>query len=91
MQGTFHRIISAQPETWTLFEHGPRLSSWGFLEWAGEGWYYRNYQAHIGEGGDAGAMQGSERNGMDKGSKQRWFESAPMGEDVGREPFITGL
>lgn len=31
---TFHRITETQPETWTLFIHGPRvpLKGWGFLQ-----------------------------------------------------------
>ena len=28
---TFHRIAHIQPETWTLFIHGPRVKTWGFL------------------------------------------------------------
>lgn len=28
----FHRIGSAEPETYTLFVHGPRIKGWGFLE-----------------------------------------------------------
>ncbi|HEB92340.1 MAG TPA: hypothetical protein ENI94_02520 [Gammaproteobacteria bacterium] len=28
----FHRITDCQPETWTLFIHGPRRKGWGFLE-----------------------------------------------------------
>lgn len=32
--GTFHRIVSVEPDTWTLFRHGPHLAKgWGFLEW----------------------------------------------------------
>lgn len=32
--GTFHRIVSVEPNTWTLFRHGPHLAKgWGFLEW----------------------------------------------------------
>lgn len=27
----FHRITEPKPETWTLFIHGPRQKSWGFL------------------------------------------------------------
>lgn len=29
----FHRILECQPETWTLFIHGPRRKGWGFLEY----------------------------------------------------------
>ncbi len=29
--GTFHRIESVRPRTWTLFVHGPRITRWGFL------------------------------------------------------------
>lgn len=29
---SFHRIVAPQPETWTLFVHGPRVKRWGFLE-----------------------------------------------------------
>lgn len=28
----FHRIRDVQPNTWTLFRHGPRTHDWGFLE-----------------------------------------------------------
>ncbi len=27
----FHRVTQPRPETWTLFCHGPRVKSWGFL------------------------------------------------------------
>lgn len=30
--GTFHKIISALLETWTLFIHTKRVKGWGFLE-----------------------------------------------------------
>ena len=34
LYNTFHRIVSAEPNTWTLFRHGPHLAKgWGFLEW----------------------------------------------------------
>lgn len=29
---TFHRILTAEVNTWTLFIHGPRVKSWGFEE-----------------------------------------------------------
>lgn len=29
--GTFHRVAHTHPDTWTLFIHGPRCKSWGFL------------------------------------------------------------
>lgn len=29
--GTFHRIESVRPRTWTLFVHGRRITRWGFL------------------------------------------------------------
>lgn len=29
--GTFHRIESVRPRTWTLFVHGKRITRWGFL------------------------------------------------------------
>lgn len=28
---TFHRIVSVEPGTWTLFVHGSRFKGWGFL------------------------------------------------------------
>ncbi len=28
---SFHRITRPEPETWTLFIHGPRRKGWGFL------------------------------------------------------------
>lgn len=28
----FHRISSVQPDTWTLFLHGPHRKQWGFLQ-----------------------------------------------------------
>lgn len=31
--GDFHRILEAHPETWTLFIHGRRVKSWGFLKY----------------------------------------------------------
>lgn len=31
---TFHRIVSVEPNTWTLFKHGPHYKYWGFLEWS---------------------------------------------------------
>lgn len=29
---SFHRVVEPEPETWTLFVHGPRVKQWGFLE-----------------------------------------------------------
>jgi hypothetical protein len=28
---TFHQILYSEPDTWTLFVHGPRVTAWGFL------------------------------------------------------------
>lgn len=36
-RGTFHRIVRARPETWTLFLHGRRAKGWGFLKRTGSG------------------------------------------------------
>ena len=30
--GVFHRIVHPTPGTWTLFFHGKRIKSWGFLK-----------------------------------------------------------
>lgn len=43
-RGDFHRIVDARPETWTLFLHGSRLSSWGFLRRQAPGVVYVHYR-----------------------------------------------
>lgn len=42
--GDFHRITKSQPETWTLFIHGPRVKGWGFLSSIEKGAVY--HQPH---------------------------------------------
>lgn len=36
----FHRITAPKPDTWTLFMHGKRIKSWGFLEKTDRGLEY---------------------------------------------------
>lgn len=41
---TFHRILTTRPGTWTLFFHGERVKTWGFLKKIPEGTkYYQPY------------------------------------------------
>ncbi|MCP5137382.1 MAG: hypothetical protein H6981_11350 [Gammaproteobacteria bacterium] len=45
----FHRITAPKPNTWTLFIHGPRVKSWGFLEKTERGLEYLLPQKCVGQ------------------------------------------
>ncbi|WP_339678284.1 hypothetical protein [uncultured Zhongshania sp.] len=75
--GDFHRIIHAEPETWTLFVVGKRLSSWGFFRALADGFHYVHYKAaikHIPEPFEGAYL-------VD------WPTRAPLGRDADRAPF----
>lgn len=73
----FHRIVKPVPGTWTLFFHGKRFKSWGFLrikllapppgyaEWKSVE-YYQPYDVTKNSG---------------------WEKKVPIGKDAGREPL----
>lgn len=67
----FHRIMETQPETWTLFMHGKRISTstkaWGFLQKTADGlrlFNPYNLDESIG-----------------------WWKRLPNGNTSGREPY----
>ena len=49
---SFHRVLEPQPETWTVFVHGPRIKRWGFLEAVPEGAGATYRPAAVASGGD---------------------------------------
>lgn len=68
---SFHRIHTAEPDTWTLFMHGRRCKRWGFLEPMHQG-VLRGavYQQHLNDTATIG-----------------WEQTAPPGSQIGRVPF----
>lgn len=79
MRGTFHRICEALPETWTLFAHGARQSSWGFLQSSAAEIKYVHWRKHI--EGIHGEISDEDPD------KNKWWEVRPLGCDAGREDF----
>lgn len=70
----FHRIVSPVPGTWTLFFHGERIKSWGFLdrvvEYQGiENPYVRYYQPY------------------DVEQNAGWEKKVPLGKNSTRMPL----
>ncbi len=62
---TFHRITEPKTNTWTLFMHGARIKSWGFLEKTDQGLEYllpakcvgeRNWKKTAPTGANAGRV-----------------------------------
>lgn len=45
-----HRVVADRGEAWTLFVHGPRIKSWGFLRPAGEYLQFTKKDSSSGEG-----------------------------------------
>lgn len=67
----FHRIARAQPETWTLFVHGPRFKHWGF------------FSLDSLEGGGPAIVYHNPHDAADPD----WHLQAPKGAAAGREPM----
>lgn len=71
----FHRIHKAEPDTWSLFFHGPRArilrggasepKGWGFLDFKDGVTAFRPFPSN----------------------STAWWEKAPRGRDAGREPL----
>lgn len=79
VNGTFHRICEALPETWTYFTHYQRIGSWGFLLPESGDIRYVHWRKHLeGVHGDI-SSEDPDRN--------RWWLDAPLGADAGREDF----
>jgi hypothetical protein len=76
-RGDFHRIVDARPETWTLFIHGGRLSSWGFLRQMAAGVSYIHY-------GEVVKPITEPFNGA---FLPDWWLRAPLGRDADRAAF----
>lgn len=69
----FHRIVKTRPETWTLFIHGPRVKSWGFL------------QRKQGKGGTQHAAVYDQP--YDVTQSIGWEMRAPLGRNADRAPM----
>lgn len=76
-RGNFHRIVAARQDTWTLFIHGPRLSSWGFLRRMAAGMLYVHYK-------DVVSIVPEPFPGA---YKPDWPKHAPLGCDADRAPL----
>lgn len=70
---TFHRIATIQPRTWTLFVHGPRRKSWGFLS-AMRTWDPRTRAAKV-----HGLIYTRSRDALDGEQSWPWWDTAPPG------------
>lgn len=71
----FHRIGSAEPETYTLFVHGPRIKGWGFLE---------SFDLTDGRGTRPVVHY---HQPFDVKASKGWEKTAPKGHCAGREDF----
>lgn len=76
-RGDFHRIVDCKPETWTLFVHGRRLSSWGFLQQLSLGVVYVHYREVVKKIPPP----------FDGAFLPDWYMRAPIGRDADRAPF----
>lgn len=45
----FHRVHSVQPDTWTLFKHGPHVKDWGFINAAPDMTMFAEYKGPNGK------------------------------------------
>lgn len=72
---TFHQILKAEPDTWTLFAHSKKVKEWGFLS-------RRDYVS------DTGALETQPYYYRDRDpeSHQKWWVSAPRGQSADRAP-----
>lgn len=78
LKGDFHRIVDLRRNTWTLFIHRERVSSWGFLRFRGGVWCFDHYKRAIEETfGTKEAVVGD----------RDWWKTFPVGKDAGREPM----
>ncbi len=71
----FHQIVSAEPDTWTLFFHTPKIKPWGFMEIVRrkeEDGTERPLPHYYGD--------------SDGQSHRQWWQSVPKGEDCDRAP-----
>lgn len=71
--GDFHQIVRVDPETWTLFMHGPRVKGWGFLS-SGQ-----NLDEH-----DPAYVS---YDGYPPPASFDWQHASPIGREAGREPL----
>lgn len=70
---TFHQIMHTRAETWTLFIHGKKIKSWGFL-------HTREQVDNHGER----RFEKIYREDVDKESHHHWWVGAQRGKDSNR-------
>lgn len=70
----WHRVVDVSPGTWTLFVHGPWAHAWGFL----------SAVRTMSQDGTRAVVDLIYR--QEPRSAGGWWERAPVGRDVGREP-----
>lgn len=59
---SFHRIVDARPDTWTLFIHTPSHKQWGFLEAGAGGAVYGPFDSSQYRGWEGKALRGKDSN-----------------------------
>lgn len=75
---SFHRITATQPETWTLFVHGPRCKGWGFVS--------VRYQLSLAGPGALGETL-TYHQPHNTAANAGWEHRAPLGRDAERAPM----
>ncbi len=73
---SFHQILAAEPDTWTLFAHSGKVKEWGFLETR--------------PGHDTDPPRLHYYRDRDPTSHRQWWQSAPRGADSPRAPLRLG-
>ncbi|HGG61231.1 MAG TPA: hypothetical protein ENK26_15180 [Gammaproteobacteria bacterium] len=73
---TFHQILEAEPETWTLFLHTRKIKQWGFIE-------------RVDRTTENGAIliRPEYYSDRDTSSHRRWWKDAPKGAEADRAPL----
>ncbi len=74
---SFHQILAARPDTWTLFAHSGKIKEWGFLEARPAASTEDDPALHY-------------HRDRDPTSHHQWWRSAPRGADAGRAPPHPG-
>ncbi len=73
---TFHQILNAQPDTWTLFMHSRKIKEWGFL----------SRKEYVNDHGELEVQPYYHRD-RDTASHRNWWETAPIGHHSDRAPL----
>jgi len=74
---TFHQIIKAKPETWTLFFHSPKFKGWGFMQ-----------QKEETDAQGVRRVIPQYKGDSDGSSHTKWWLNAPTGKESTRVKYL---